>query len=175
MVTSLDPREDIFKEWGDLLLKMNEGEEKIKNFLNKRNVLCEFFKFSESCHSVAQAADALNTNPNEIIKNICLIDEESNPIIAIVIGEDRVSTKRVAKALNIQRPKVADSSEIIKKTGFHCGATPSFGFNAKFLIDTNIIEKDFVYTSGGSQNSLLKISTEDLQKLSNGIVTRIRK
>ena len=65
--------------------------------------------------------------------------------------------------------------EILKKTGYPCGGTPSFGYNAEFLIDPKVMEKEIVYTGGGSENSLVKILTKELQKSNNGKIVRVRK
>ncbi len=60
----------------------------------------EHLIFNQSCRSVKDAARAaLNTVPENIIKNICLVDKSGNLIVAIVKGEDRVSTSRVGKGL----------------------------------------------------------------------------
>ena len=37
------------------------------------------------------------------------------------------------------------------------------------------MEKDVVYSSGGSENSLIKISPKELQRVNKGIITKIRK
>ena len=154
---------------------MNQYEEKLKKFLHENNIQGEHLIFNQSCHTVEEAAKAVNANPDDCVKNICLIDSKGQLIVAIVKGEDRVSTKRVGKILNIERPRIATPEEILEKTGYPCGGTPSFGYHAIFLIDPKVMEKDIVYTSGGSENSLLKINTKDLQKSNNAQIVRIRR
>ena len=154
---------------------MNQYKEKLKKFLQDNNIPGEHFSFEQSCHSVEEAARAANAKAKDFVKNICMIDSEDNFIVAIVTGEDRASTKRVAKALNIERPKTATPDEILEKTGYPCGGTPSFGYKAKFLIDPKVMEKEWIYSGGGSQNSMVKISTKELQKANNGQIVRIRK
>jgi len=153
----------------------NLYEEKLKKYIRDNNVKAEHITFNKSCHSVEEATKTANVNIDEFVKNICMIDSNENLIVAIVKGEDRASTSRVEKALNIEKPRTATPNEILQKTGYPCGGTPSFGYNAKFLIDPRIMEKEFVYTGGGSENSLIKISTKELQKVNNGEIVRIRK
>ncbi len=154
---------------------VNEYEEKIKEFIRKDGIQAEHISFKQSCHSVEEAANAANASPEDFVKNICMIDSDRNLIVAIVNGEDRASTSRVATALDIERPRTANPDEILEKTGYPCGGTPSFGYNAKFLIDPKVMDMGFVYSGGGSQNSLVKISTKELQKANNGIILRVRK
>jgi prolyl-tRNA editing enzyme YbaK/EbsC (Cys-tRNA(Pro) deacylase) len=154
---------------------MNPYEEKLRNYIEQSNIEAEQLIFQESCHSVAEAALALGVPEDEIVKNICLIDVKDNLILVTVKGEDRVSTSRVAKVLNVDGVRVATEEEIRDKTGYLCGGVPSFGFEATYIIDPRVMEKEFVYTGGGSENALLKISTRDLQGASNGMVLRVRR
>jgi len=154
---------------------MNQYEEKLKKFLHDNNIQAEHLSFNESCHSVAEAAKAANTDIDNFVKNICMIDAEGNLIVAIVKGEDRASTSRVEKSLNIRDVRTASPEEILQRTGYPCGGTPSFGYQAKFLIDQRVMEKETIYTGGGSENSLLKISVKELQKANNADVVRVRK
>ncbi|MBI4152492.1 YbaK/EbsC family protein [Candidatus Woesearchaeota archaeon] len=154
---------------------MNQYEEKLKIFLRDNNIQSEHLSFNKSCHSVEDASKAANVNTDDFVKNICMIDSKGDLIVAIVKGEDRASTSRVEKALNIKRPRTATPEEILQKTGYPCGGTPSFGYDAKFLIDPRVMEKEVVYSGGGSENSLVKISTKELQKANNAEIVRIRK
>ena len=154
---------------------MKVYEEKLKNYIIENSIQAEQLVFNESCHSVEEAANVVGTSPDDFVKNICMIDNDDNLIVAIVKGEHRASTSRVGKALNIDAPRTANESEIIEKTGFPCGGVPSFGYKATFIIDPKVMEKEFVYTGGGSPYSLVKIATKELQKINSGLILRIRK
>jgi prolyl-tRNA editing enzyme YbaK/EbsC (Cys-tRNA(Pro) deacylase) len=157
------------------LLLMNEYEEKLKTFMQANNISGELLIFEQPCHTVKEATDSANTNVEDLVKNICMIDSKGNLIVTIVKGENRASITNVEKALNIERPRIASPAEILEKTGYPCGGVPSFGYQATFLIDPKVIEKEIVYTSGGSENSLLRMSSKDLLKANNGLIIRVRK
>lgn len=154
---------------------MNRYEEKLKKFINDNNISAKYLSFKQSCHSVEDAAKAARVNIDDFVKNICMIDHKGNLIIAIVKGEDRASTSRVGKILGKGQPRLATEDEILAKTGYPCGGIPSFGFPAIFLIDPKVMGKEILYSSGGSEYSLIKITTEELQKANKGTVARIRK
>ncbi len=154
---------------------MKEYEQKLKQYIKDNNIKCEYLEFDQSCHSVLEAADAAGVEPDDCVKNICLIDSEGNLIVAIVKGDDRVSTSRVGKALNIGRPRIATPDEILEKTGYPCGGTPSFGYTALFIVDPVIMEKEIVLSGGGSEYSLVTIAPSELQRANKGKVLKIRK
>jgi prolyl-tRNA editing enzyme YbaK/EbsC (Cys-tRNA(Pro) deacylase) len=154
---------------------MKKYENSLKEFLEQSENEAEHLSFEQSCHSVTEAAATVGCDPEDLVKNICMIDSEQNLIVAIVKGEDRASTSRVAKALNIDRPRTATPEEILDHTGFPCGGTPSFGYNATFIVDPKVFDKEVVYTGGGSDTSLVRISSKALLKLNQGKVARVRK
>ena len=153
---------------------MNEYEEKLKYFMHEHKIQGEHLSFSGSCHSVADAALAVNTTPDNFVKSICLMSSVGL-IVAVVKGEDRVSTTLVGQVLEIMRPRVATPEEILDLTGYPCGGTPSFGYPAVFLVDSRVLEKETVYMGGGSQNSLVRISTSELARANLAKIVDIRK
>lgn len=154
---------------------MNSYEEKLKTYLRENDIEAEHLTFTESCHSVEDAAKAVKASADDFVKNICMICSDGSLITAIVKGEDRVSISLVEKALKLNSLRMAKPEEILEKTAYICGGTPSFGYKAIFLIDDRVMEKEFVFTGGGSENSLLRISTKALQKANEAAVLRIRK
>lgn len=154
---------------------MDQFAQRLSNFIVAQSIDAEHLVFDQSCHSVEEAAQAAQVKPEDFVKNICLIDADGNLIVAIVKGEDRVSTKRVGKALGIEPPEIATPDQILALSGYPCGGVPSFGYKARFLIDPRVLEKDVVYTGGGSENSLVRIAPDKLIAANNGKVVRIRR
>lgn len=154
---------------------MTNYEENLSAFLLRQIPSAKHMVFDESCHSVVDAAQAANASPEEFVKNVCMIGTDGALIVAIVRGTDRASTSRVGKALGADRPRLATPEEILEKTGYPCGGTPSFGFSAVFLVDPRVVETRSVITGGGSECSLVRVDTEDLLQANSGKVVRVRK
>ncbi len=150
-------------------------EEKLKTFMREKGIEGEHLTFSTSCHSVAEAAEAAGVTPGDFVKSICMVDDSGKLVVGIVRGEDRASTSRMAKALNIQTVRVATPDEVFINTGFPCGGTPSFGYPAKFFMDPKVTEKEYVYMGGGSETSLVRIKPSEIIKGNGGEIVRIRK
>lgn len=153
---------------------MIQYEKKLKEYIEKNNIQAEHIHFNESCHSVAEAALAASCSTDDLVKNICMISD-GKLIVAIVKGDDRVSTTLVGSVLSIEKPSIATPEDILRLTGYPCGGTPSFGYSAIFLIDSRVMEKDVVYTGGGSPNALVRIYTSELLKANNAKIAKIRK
>ncbi len=153
---------------------MNIYEQRMSGYLQEQHIQAEHLSFDHPCHSVAEAARAVDASPQELVKNICLLDTDGQLITAIVKGEDRVSVSRIAKTLQREGLRLATPEEILGKTGYPCGGTPSFGYQAMFLIDPKVMELETVFTGGGSETSLIKMRTEELVRANQGTILRIR-
>jgi Cys-tRNA(Pro)/Cys-tRNA(Cys) deacylase len=157
-------------------MKTNDQyEETLKAYMRENDVAGEHLVFNQSTRSVGEAAEAAGVTPRDFVKNICMIDSNGSLIVGIVKGEDRVSTSRVARHLGVAEVRIATPDEILERTGYPCGGTPSYGFEARFLVDEKVLQKENVYTGGGSVNSLVKIKSVELVKTNQAEVVRIRK
>jgi len=154
---------------------MKNYEEKLKAFMEENGIVGEHLSFSQSCHSVSEAAEAAGVTPGDFVKSICMVDEEGNLIVGIVNGEDRASTSRVAKIVKTGTVRTATPDEVFEKTGYPCGGTPSFGYGARFFLDPKVMEREFVYMGGGSETSLVRIKPSEIIKGNGGEIIRIRK
>src|SRR3954470_23292252 len=100
---------------------MNIYEQRLQAYLQEQYIQAEHLTFDQPCHSVAEAALAVNASPEELVKNICLLDSAGQVITAIVKGEDRVSVSRIGKTLQKEDLRMATPEKILEKTGYPCG------------------------------------------------------
>ena len=149
-------------------------EDKLRRFIINNGISAEHMHFEQSCHSVGEAARAANAKREDFVKNVCMIDAQGNVIVCIVKGEDRASREDVARLLGIGKPRMMNAQELLEKTGYPAGGTPSFGYNAVFLVDDRVMGMGSVLSGGGSENGLVRIAPNELLKANNGRVARIR-
>lgn len=151
-------------------------EARLRSLIAQNGWKIEHLSFEESTHSVAEAARVVHAEPEDLVKNICLITPDDRLVVAIVKGEDRVSVENVALALGLDgKPRLATAEEILARTGYPMGGTPSFGFDGLFLMDERVFDKKVVYTGGGSPSSLAKADPRELQRANRGITAYLRK
>lgn len=154
----------------------NPYEARLRSLIAANGWQVEHYSFEESTHSVAEAARVVHASPEDLVKNICLITPDGRLVVAIVKGEDRVSPANVAVALGLDgQPRLASPAEILERTGFPAGGTPSFGFDALFLMDERVFEKKIVYTGGGSPNALVRATPQELRRANGGLIAALRK
>ena len=155
-------------------MQENSYHKRIKTFLDNAKVKYNHIVYTSKCHSVAEAAQTSGEDIENFVKNISLLDEEKNLIVAILLAKDRANLNKIATIVNAKKLKMTPFKEVEKYTSYPAGGIPSFGYKAKFLVDNSILEKEFVITGGGDEYSLIKIGRKDLITLNNAQVCDIK-
>ncbi len=148
-------------------------EEKLRKYLEEHKSTAEQLTFPTSCHSVAEAAVAAKTSPEDFIKSIVFI-AESEAVIAIVRGVHKADPQKVSEYLG-KEARIARPEEVLEKTSYPIGGVPPVGTGVKTLIDTEVMKQKAVIGGGGSDKALLKITTEEILRLTGGEIVSVRK
>jgi len=143
---------------------MKDFENRLLSFIRKNAIKAELMTFTTPCHTVEQAAASAKADPEDFVKSLCLIDEKGNLVVAIVPGTGRLDLKKAALSAGAARLRFANAEEVLQKTGYPVGGTPSFGYNALFLVDRGVLEKKLVLTGGGSPSALVMVSPAEMIK-----------
>mgnify|MGYP001565080879 CR=1 FL=1 len=159
-----------------LILIMNEYNQKLIDYIKVNNVQAEHLVFQTSCHSVQEAAVTANAKVEDFVKNVCVINEESGKLIVCIIGGNKkLDLRKLADILRTRKLRLARSDEVLEKTGYPAGGTPSFGYWTTFFIDKEVLEKEIVYSGGGSTNALTKISPKEIIRVNHAKIEDISK
>jgi len=147
----------------------------LQRFLDARGIDAEIIHLERKTKTVEQAAVALQTSKDKIIKTVTFIDGSGEPVLAIVTGEDTVNPKKLAEAIDTIGVRMATSIEVERHSGYSVGGVPPIGHkgNIRTVIDMKVMRKKFVYGGGGSDTSLLKIRPWDIKRLQNAMVKSI--
>ncbi|HVU69292.1 MAG TPA: hypothetical protein VHD63_19325, partial [Ktedonobacteraceae bacterium] len=65
---------------------MADYEQQLRAYIEEQQIQAEHLSFTQSCHSVEEAALAVNATVEDLIKSICLLDDENRLVVAIVKG-----------------------------------------------------------------------------------------
>ncbi len=151
-----------------------EYEAKLKAELARQEIVAEHLVFQQSCHSVAEAAEAAGVTPEDFIKSIGCVTEDGRFFLAVVRGIDKVSTTRVGKAVG-SPARIATPDEVLEITGYPCGGTPPVGVEVGYLVDPKVLELPELFGGGGSQRALIRMTPEEMVRANRGELTRIRR
>jgi len=112
----------------------------------------------------AVSADSLGVPEHEVVKTLVMQDEQAKPLIVLMHGDRKVSTRNLArqagrKSIEPCRPEVAQ-----RHTGYQVGGTSPFGVRKALPIymERSITALPSIYINGGRRGFLVRLKTEDL-------------
>jgi Cys-tRNA(Pro) deacylase len=115
----------------------------------------------------AEPARSLGVAEHEVVKTLVMQDETTRPLIVLMHGDRKVSTKNLArqvgrKSIEPCRPEVAQ-----RHSGYQVGGTSPFGTRKPLPVymERSITELPAVYINGGRRGLLVRVNTADLVSL----------
>jgi Cys-tRNA(Pro) deacylase len=124
-----------------------------------------FYEYVEH-GGAGRGAEELGVPPEQVVKTLVMQDEEAHPLIVLMHGDRKVSTKNLArqagkKRIEPCRPEVAE-----RHTGFRVGGTSPFGTRKRMPIymERSILALPEIYINGGRRGFLVKLRSADLAR-----------
>ena len=127
-------------------------------------------RFPQGTRTAVEAATAVGCELGQIVKSL-VFECDGEPVLALTSGAKRVDTAALGRVLggSISR---ADADTARQATGYSIGGTPPFGHTRQLrtVIDTTLLEYDFVWAAAGTPETVFEISSADLVRGASGAV-----
>lgn len=119
-----------------------------------------------------QTAEELSVDEHNVIKTL-VMESEKFPFIVLMHGDCEVSTKEMARHLNVKKVEPAKIENALKYTGYMFGGTSPFGTKRamKVFIEESIMSLDKIYINGGKRGFIIEIIPEGLTTLDYELVS----
>jgi Cys-tRNA(Pro) deacylase len=115
----------------------------------------------------AESARQLGLDEHAVIKTLVMQDEAARPLIVLMHGDRKVSTKNLArqaqrKSISPCEPEVAQ-----RHTGFQVGGTSPFGTRKRLpvFVERSVLELPRIWINGGRRGYLVGIEPRVLTEL----------
>ena len=112
-------------------------------------------------------AQALGVPEHAIVKTLVMEDDARKPLIVLMHGDRKVSTKNLArqagrKSVEPCKPEVAQ-----RHTGYQVGGTSPFGTKKPLpvYVERSILELPEIYINAGRRGLLVKLRSADLARV----------
>lgn len=113
------------------------------------------------------ASQALGIDEHCMIKTLVMEDENRNPFLVLMHGDQEVSTKNLARILGVKTVRPCDPDAAGKHTGYKVGGTSPFGTkkNLKVYLESTIANLPEICINAGKRGLLAEMSPEDLIRI----------
>lgn len=145
---------------------MNSTE--LTAFIAAQDIPAEIVHLAAATLTVADAAEALDVAPKQIIKSVLFL-ADGEPVLVIANGLSRIAWKRLADYLGVSRRrlKTANAAKVQAITGYVVGSVPPFGHKEQIrtIVERAVYDQSVVYGGGGEIDALLRLETAVLRRV----------
>ena len=113
------------------------------------------------------SARELNVAEHAVVKTLIFEDENAKPLIVLMHGDCKVSTKELARQIGCKKVEPCAPETASRHTGYLVGGTSPFGTKKKMpvYIEKSILDLPLIYINGGKRGFLVVMQAADLQVL----------
>lgn len=115
----------------------------------------------------AVSSESLGVPENEVVKTLVMEDEDKKPLIVLMHGDRKVSTKELARQTGRKRIEPCKPEVAQRHTGYQVGGTSPFGTRKAMpiFVERSVLELPAIYINGGRRGFLVRITPADLRRV----------
>jgi Cys-tRNA(Pro) deacylase len=113
------------------------------------------------------ASRQLGADEHAVVKTLVMEDENRRPLLVLMHGDRKVSTKELARQTGRRSISPCDPAAAQRHTGYIVGGTSPFGTLKPLpvFVERSILALDFVYVNGGRRGLLVRIASTELTRV----------
>ena len=134
-------------------------------FLSQRKIAFDRHPYDYVEHGgTGESARQLGVDEHQVVKTLVMRDEQKKPLIILMHGDRKVSTKNLARQIGCKSVEPCDPDEASRHTGYLVGGTSPFGTRKKMpvFLERTILDLPLIYINGGRRGFLVGIHPHDL-------------
>ena len=115
------------------------------------------------------SARALGVDEHHVVKTLVMQDETAKPLMVLMHGDCKVSTKNLARAIGCKSVEPCKPEVAQRHSGYMVGGTSPFGSKKAMpvYVEESILALDKIYINGGRRGYLVGIAPQVLLAVVN--------
>jgi Cys-tRNA(Pro) deacylase len=113
------------------------------------------------------SARELNVDEHAVVKTLVMEDENGKPLIVLMHGDRKVSTKELARQVGCKKIEPCKPEVANRHTGYLVGGTSPFGTKKPLPvnIERSILDLPLIYINGGRRGFLVGVHPHDIVRV----------
>ncbi|MDB5934786.1 MAG: aminoacyl-tRNA deacylase [Massilia sp.] len=148
--------------------KEHISETPATQFLRKHQVAFSEHPYAyEEKGGTAVSARELGVDEHAVVKTLVMQDEAARPLIVLMHGDCKVSTKELARQVGRKKIEPCTPEAANRHTGFLVGGTSPFGTRKimPVYVEKSILDLPLIYINGGRRGYLVGIDPAEMARL----------
>ena len=151
--------------------KEHVSETPATQFLRKHGIAYTEHPYDYEEHGGTEvSARELGVDEHHVVKTLVMQDEAAKPLIVLMHGDRKVSTKNLARQIGCKSVEPCKPEVASRHSGYMVGGTSPFGTRKAMpvYVEESILALDKIYINGGRRGYLLGIAPAVLQAVLPG-------
>ena len=121
------------------------------------------------------AAREVGVDQHVVIKTLVMESGERDPLIVLMHGDRKVSTKAIARQIGVKKVRPSNPNDAEKLTGYQVGGISPFATRKRLpvYVEETILDLPQIVINGGRRGLLIMITPQDLSDLLNPIPVNV--
>jgi Cys-tRNA(Pro) deacylase len=113
------------------------------------------------------SARELNVAEHAVVKTLVMEDENGKPLIVLMHGDCKVSTKELARQIGCKKVSACKPEDAHRHTGYMIGGCSPFGTKKSLPIhmEKSILDLPLIYINGGRRGYLVGVHPHDILRV----------
>ncbi|MFP6556822.1 Cys-tRNA(Pro) deacylase [Paraburkholderia sp. B3] len=114
-----------------------------------------------------ESARQLGVDEHRVVKTLVMEDERAKPLIVLMHGDRKVSTKNLARQIGAKRVEPCKPEVANRHSGYLVGGTSPFGTKKTMpvYVESTVLELDEIWLNGGRRGYLVSLAPAVLVSL----------
>ena len=118
---------------------------------------------------------SLGVPEHAVVKTLVMEDEKGDPLIVLMHGDRKVSTKELARQAGVKRISPCKPEVATRHSGYLIGGTSPFGTRKRMPIylERSVLDLATIYINGGRRGYLLGMAPVELTRVLSPILVDV--
>ena len=124
------------------------------------------YKYEER-GGTAVSARELGVDEHQVIKTLVMEDEKGSPLLILMHGDREVSTKNLARMLQVKSIQPCDPEVANRHTGYLVGGTSPFGTRKPLpiYVESTVLDLPRIFINAGKRGLLAEMAPAELKRV----------
>lgn len=117
----------------------------------------------------------LGVPEHQVVKTLIMENERAEPLVVLMHGDRKVSTKELARAAGVKRIVPCKPEVATRHSGYLIGGTSPFGTRKRMpvFLEKSVLDLPRIYINGGRRGYLLGMAPGELVRILSPVVVEV--
>lgn len=156
---------------------MANDKTNVMRILDQKKIIYNDYSYDPNETNGEEVAKLLNEDPNYVYKTLVTVSNNNKNYVFIIPVNKELDLKKSAKVAGCKNIEMIKQKDLLPLIGYIHGECSPIGMKKLFptFIDISVVNKEYIYVSGGRVGRQIRINPNTLIELVNAKISDLTK